>query len=116
MAVQGDLFWLQLENSEEQDPRIPHPYVVIQIDSGDILTICALTTNLKRVSMPGNVLLDVGEGNLPKQSVVEVSKVLVVEKAQLGGYIGALSPQRIEQIFAGIRFVGRSYLPADTAE
>jgi mRNA interferase MazF len=50
------------------------------------------------------VLLDVGEGNLPRQSVLVVSQVSSVEKAQLGEYIGTLSDERVEQVLAGMRF------------
>jgi mRNA interferase MazF len=71
--------------------------------------VCALTSNLKRANEPGNVLLDVGEGNLPKQSVVVVSQVSAVEKTQIGEYIGALSDQRVEQILAGMRFQQASF-------
>lgn len=67
--------------------------------------LCALTTNLKRASIPGNILLEAGEGNLPKQSIVVVSQVSTVEKAQLGGYVGTLSKERIGQILAGMRFI-----------
>ena len=66
--------------------------------------VCALTSNLKRASEPGNVLLDAGEGSLPRQSVAVVSQVCSVEKARLGGFIGALSEARVEQILAGLRF------------
>jgi hypothetical protein len=34
--------------------------------------VCALSSNLKRASEPGNVLLELGEGDLEKQSVVVV--------------------------------------------
>ena len=106
---QGDLYWLKLEASE-----FPHPYVVVQQDvlndsRLDTVVVCALTSNLKRASLAGNLLLNTGEGSLPQQSVVEVSKVSTVAKTQLGEYIGSLSEQRIEQIFAGMRFLQRSY-------
>ena len=45
---------------------------------------------MKQANAPGNVLLDVGEANLPKQSVVVVSKVSAVDKTQLGEQIGSL--------------------------
>ena len=106
---QGDVYWVQLDESD-----IPHPHVVVQEDVFNhsrihSVVVCALTTNMKRVSMPGNVLLDVGEANLPKQSVVEVSKVSAVEKAQLGEYVGSLSQQRVQQILAGMRFLQSSF-------
>jgi mRNA interferase MazF len=53
--------------------------------------------------------LEAGEGNLPRQSVVEVAKISAVDKAQLGTYIGALSPQRLAQIMDGLRFLQTAY-------
>jgi mRNA interferase MazF len=112
---QGDIYWVQLENPNALKPGIPHPYVVIQdnvFNHSRISTVvaCALTSNIKRVSnTPGNILLEVGEANLPKQSVVEVSKVSTVNKAALGEYIGSLTEQRISQILAGMRFLQMSF-------
>jgi mRNA interferase MazF len=68
------------------------------------VVVCALTSNLHRASEPGNVLLEVGEGYLPKQSVVVVSQVSSVDKARLGERIGWLSDTRVEQVLAGMRF------------
>lgn len=114
---QGEIYWLQLEGAGAQEARIPHPHVIIQDDphDPDKVIACGLTTHLGRISVPGNVLLERGEGNLPKQSVIEVSKVAVVKKAQLGGYIGSLSAGRVKQIFAGMRFLERSFLGDDDA-
>jgi mRNA interferase MazF len=96
---QGDVYWIQ--QTTESD--IPHPYVIMQ-ENNPTLIACALTSNLKRVAIPGNVLLAAGEANLPRQSVVEVAKVVTVMPAQLGEYIGSLSEQRLQQLFAGMRF------------
>ena len=107
----GDIFWVTLDTGDGLEAAIPHPYVVMQDDVFNhsrihTVVVCALTSNLRRASeTPGNVLLEQGEGNLPRQSVVEISKVSSVEKAQLGEYIGALSQARVEQILAGMRFL-----------
>ena len=71
--------------------------------------VCALTSNLKRAGEPGNVLLDPGEGNLTRQSVVVVSQVSCVYKARLGERAGALSEARIDQVLAGMRFQQASF-------
>jgi mRNA interferase MazF len=107
---QGDIYWVS--HSDISD--MPHPYIIVQEDDlnhsrTQTVVVGALTSNIQRVSMPGNVLLEAGEANLPKPSVVEVSKVLTLDKAQLGDYIGTLSEQRIGQILAGMRFVARSF-------
>jgi mRNA interferase MazF len=96
-------------------PRItPHPHVVIQDDILNhsrisTVVVVGMTTNVRRANGAGNILLEDGEANLPKQSIIEVSKVSTVTKAQLGEYIGKVSAQRIQQIFAGMQFLQRSY-------
>ena len=70
---------------------------------------CALTSNLRRASWPGNILLEAGEAGLPRRSVVVVSQVSSVEKARLGEKIGSLSEARVEQILDGLRFQQRSF-------
>ncbi len=111
---QGDIYWLQLDDPSGTEAGIPHPHIVIQDDvfnhsRVNTVIVCAVTSNMKRLNMPGNVLLDVGEANLPKQSVVEVSKVSTVAKTQLGEYIGSLNEERIAQILDGMRFLQKSF-------
>jgi len=111
---QGAIYWVPLDVLSGSELGIRHPYVVIQenvLNHSRINTVvvCALTSNIKRVSIPGNVLLDAGEANLPRQSVVEVSKVSTVHKTQLGPYIGSLTEERTNQILAGMRFLQRSF-------
>ena len=103
----GDVYWLHHDALDDQ-PRIAHPQGVVEID-GKMAKVCALTTNMRKVSMPGNVLLDAGEGGLLKRSIVEVSKTAVVPVARLGEYVGMMSAERVEQVRAGIRFVEGSF-------
>ena len=103
------MFWIGPADSRGSVPSYSHPHVVVQDDvfnHSRITTtvVCALTSNLHRASEPGNVLLDVGEGNLPRQSVVVVSQISSVEKISLGERIGSLSDARVDQILAGLRF------------
>lgn len=109
---QGDIYWVEPGHLHEPDTDIPHPYVIVQEDllnHSRIHTVvaCMLTTNLNRLTSPGNVLLQAGEANLPRSSVVEVAKISTIEKQYLGIYIGNLGIERMKQIFAGLRFVQR---------
>ena len=110
----GDVFWVALDPTEGEDRAIPHPHVVVQDDVFnrsriDTVVVCALTSNLKRAKEPGNVLLEPGEADLSRQSVVIVSQISSIPKSQLGERIGALSESRVEQILTGLRFLQASY-------
>ena len=104
---QGDIYWIELDEPKGSEPGYSHPHVVVQnnvFNASKINTVivCALSSVLKRAEVPGNVLLEKGEGNLSKQSVVLVSQIFTVDKTQLGEYIGTLSERRIKQIIKGI--------------
>ena len=101
----GDLFWISPNEPNGIASDHIHPPVVVQVNAQNTVMVCALTSNLKRAKEPGNVLLDEGEANLAKQSVVVVSQSSTVDTSQLGEYIGTLSEQRIKQVLAGMRFL-----------
>jgi mRNA interferase MazF len=110
----GDLYWIAPDDSRGPAPEYSHPHVVVQDDVFNhsritTVVVCALTSNLQRMREPGNVLLEVGEGSLPKQSVVVVSQISSVEKSRLGERIGSLSQERVDQIVAGLRFQQASF-------
>lgn len=107
---QGDIYWIPIDDPDGAQSDFIHPHVVVQDDVRnrsriETVVVCALTTNMKRAKAPGNVLLEAGEANLPKQSIVVVSQVSTVNKTQLGKYIGSLSEERIHQILAGMKFL-----------
>ena len=111
---QGNIYWIAPDASRGSVPGYPHPHVVIQDDLFNqsrvhSVIVCALSSQLKRANEPGNLLLQPGEGNLEKQSVIVVSQLSAVSKSDLGDYIGALSPQRVTQILDGIRFQQRAF-------
>jgi mRNA interferase MazF len=110
----GDLFWVGPGDAPELAPSYAHPHVVVQDDVFNhsrvtTVIVCALTSNLRRATEPGNVLLEAGEGGLPRQSVVIVSQIASVDKARLGARIGSLSAERVDQILAGLRFQQASF-------
>lgn len=110
---QGDLFWIRPDDAADLG-YYRHPYVVIQddiINHSRITTVvvCALTSNRRQANAPGNVLLDDGEADLPRRSVVDVAKVSSVPITWLGEYIGTLDQRRVQQIFAGMRFLQLSF-------
>lgn len=112
----GEIYWAvaprpDLEGEAEAPAAaVAHPHVIVQDDvlnDSRLPTVVAvaLTSNRRRASEPGNVLLEAGEAGLEKASVVVVSQVSSIAKAALGACIGQLSPARLEQIFDGMRFV-----------
>ena len=110
----GDVFWVGPEVLSPPGSAHVHPQVVVQSNVFNesripTVVVCGLTTNLRRASAPGNVLLDEAEANLPRRSVVVVSQVSTVLKSDLGVYLGSVSAGRVEQILDGLALLHRSF-------
>ena len=104
---QGDVYWIDLGESSGSGPGYRHPHVVIQNNVFNrsrlnTVVVCVLTSNLKRAKSPGNVMLETGEANLPKPSVVNVSQIFTVDKGDLVERMGTLSRKRVRQILDGV--------------
>jgi mRNA interferase MazF len=107
---QGDIFWIDEDEPAGSEPGYRRPFVVVQnnlFNQSRIQTVvvCALTTNMQRAKSPGNVLLETGEGGLPKPSVVNITQMMTVDKSELQDYCGSLSSRRIEQMIDGINLL-----------
>ena len=104
---QGDVFWVDLGAPRGSGPGFLRPYVVLQNDAVNqsqlaTVVVCGLTSNLRRAQVPGCVLLDEGEANLPQRSVVNVSQLFTIDKDELVERIGTLSAERVRQILDGL--------------
>lgn len=107
---QGEIYWIDLGETDRSEPGYRHPHIVIQNDLFNAsrintVVVCSLTSNLRRALSPGNVTLHKGEANLPKKSVVNVTQIYTVNKSDLTEKIGKVSKVRIDEILSGIRLL-----------
>ena len=107
---QGDVFWIDFSPASRSAPAERHPCVVVQSDvfnRSRIATtvVCLITSNLSRAKVPGNVVSQKGAGGLPKESVVNVSQVLTVEKKELAERIGKLPANTVDAIRNGLQLM-----------
>ena len=107
---QGDIFRIDFGEPQGSAPGYRHPCVVIQnnvFNESNIasVVVCALTSNLKRLKAPGNVLIRKGEGNLTKDSVINISQIATVDKTDLVEKIGSLSTSKVAAIIDGIKLL-----------
>jgi len=107
---QGDVYWVRLREPSGSEPGYRHPHVVIQNNLFNhsrigTVVVASLTSNLRRAKAPGNVLLEKGEANLPRKSVVNISQMFTVNKNDLKEKIGTLSPERMYEILMGMRLL-----------
>lgn len=107
MISQGEVYWVDLGEPSRSGPGFRHPHVVVQNDLFNAsairtVVVCALTSSLKRAKAPGNVLVEKGEANLARDSVVNVSQLVTVDKDELVEKVGTLSPERLREVLDGL--------------
>jgi len=107
---QGEVYWIDFGAAAGSVPAERHPCVVVQSDllnrSRIMATVvCPITSNLARGEAPGNVLLEQGEGNLQRPSVVNVSQVVSVDKSELSERVGHLPVVKVDAIRRGLHLL-----------
>ena len=108
MIRRGELWWAALREPSGSERGHRRPVAIIQsvdFTASQINTVvgAAVTSNTRLAFAPGNVFLRRREAGLPTDSVINVSQLLTLNKAILTKRIGRLSPQRLQELDAGLR-------------
>jgi mRNA interferase MazF len=106
----GDIWWANLPEPTGSASGYRRPVLIIQADAftrSRIATviIAAITSNLRLATAPGNVFLSATESGLPKDSVVNVSQIITLDKSMLDEYVDRISATTLTQVEEGIRLV-----------
>jgi mRNA interferase MazF len=107
VIAQGEVWWVDLAEPTGSEPGFRRPVVVVQGDAFNASSlrtvVCvALTSNLRWVDAPGNVLLTARATGLPKPSVANVTQLVTLDREALTERAGRLSASNLELVLAGI--------------
>jgi mRNA interferase MazF len=106
----GSICWADLGEPRRSTPAKRRPVLVIQADPFNAsrlnTTLAAvITSNTSLAAMPGNVFLPATSSGLPKDSVVNVTALVTVDKTDLDDEAGQLSPALMTEVDRGLRRV-----------
>ncbi len=106
----GEIWWAELPEPVASEPGYRRPVLIIQSDDFNrsrIQTVVAvvLTTNLRLAAAPGNVLVTADDTSLPKDSVVNVSQIITVDKTFLTERVRQLEDRVMLLVEDGVRTV-----------
>lgn len=110
MTTRGSICWADLGEARGSKPAKRRPVLVIQSDpfnSSRLNTTIAavITSNTALAAMPGNVFLPSPVTGLPKDSVVNVTALVTLDKTDLDGPAGQLSASLMDDVDRGLRRV-----------
>ncbi len=106
----GEIWWASLPEPTGSSPGFRRPVLVAQSDFFNVsqiqtVIVAAISSNLNLVAAPGNVFLSASSTGLPKDSVVNVSQVITVNKRLLTEKISQLSSAQMNEVESGLRLV-----------
>jgi mRNA interferase MazF len=106
----GEVWWATLAESTSSEPGYRRPVVIVQSDEFNrsrIRTVIAavVTSNITLAAAPGNVLLPKRSSGLSRESVVNVSQMVTLDKAFLTERVGRLPPAKLRELDEGLRLV-----------
>ena len=110
VVERGSTGWADLAESRGSEPGFARPVLIVQADAFNrsrIQTVLAvvLTSNLRLVAAPGNVLIPAKASGLPKDSVANVSQVITLDRDYLRDGVGKLESKVLKQVDEGLRLV-----------
>lgn len=113
MIERGALYWVDLGDAVDGDhrPAKRRPVLVVQADPYNrsriaTVLVAMVTSNLTAAGMPGNVLLPAAESGLPRDSVVNVTQILTLNRYELDlPAAGAVPLALMNEIDEGLRQV-----------
>lgn len=111
MVVQRrELWWAGLDDPRGSEPGFRRPVLVVQADAFNrsrirTVLVVILTSNLRLLDAPGNVLLPKRDSALAKDSVANVSQLVTLDRDYLSERIARIPSSLMAQVDAGLRLV-----------
>ncbi len=106
----GEIWWAKLPEPQGSGPGYKRPLLIVQsneFNKSKINTVIAavITTNLRLATAPGNIMLSKKKSKLPKESVVNVSQIITLDKFLLTEKVNTLPESIMLQINEGMKLV-----------
>ena len=106
----GQVWTADLGEPEGSEPGYNRPVLIVQSDAFNrsrLHTVIAviLSTNLRLLDAPGNVLIPAKASGLRKDSVANVSQVITVDREFLIDFTGRVRGQFLKDVENGLRLV-----------
>ncbi|MFL6386437.1 MAG: type II toxin-antitoxin system PemK/MazF family toxin [Terriglobales bacterium] len=108
--TRGEIWWADLPKPRGSEPGFRRPVLIIQADSFNrsrirTVIVAVITSNLRLVDAPGNVLLPALVTGLPRDSVVNVSQLLTLDRSFLTELVDKLSGRLLGDVETGLRLI-----------
>lgn len=106
----GEIWWASLPSPQGSAPGYRRPVLIVQAEEFNrsqisTVIVAILTSNTALSQAPGNILLNTRRSGLPKDSVVNVSQLITVDRQFLTEKVKMLDSRTMSEVDDGLRLV-----------
>ena len=110
MITRGSICWADLGEARGSRPARRLPVLVIQSNPFNTsrlntVIVAVITSNTALAAMPGNAFLPAAVSGLPRDSVVNVTALVTLDKTDLDEPVGHLQASLMNNVDRGLRRV-----------
>ena len=104
----GEIWWADLPEPRRSEPGYRRPVLVIQAEAFNrsriqTVIVAVVTSNVDLAAAPGNILLPARAAGLTRESVVNVSQIMTLDRTFLSEHAGTLPPRLQKSVDEGLR-------------
>ncbi len=108
--IRGEIWWVDLGIPHGSEPGFQRPVLIVQNDGFtrsylSTVIVVPITSNLALVEAPGNVFLSKKQSGLPRDSVINISQLTVLDKSRFEEKVKKLKPELLRSVETGLRIV-----------
>ena len=108
MVEKGQIYWADLGEPRGSAPGFHRPVVIVQSNAANrsriqTVIVVVITSNLALRHALGNVFLPTLESGLEKDSVVNVSQLLTIDKDDLLELVSKIPFEKVLEVDAGLK-------------
>lgn len=106
----GEIWWASLSAPRGSEPGNQRPVVVVQSDAFNAsriqtVIVAVITSNIQLAEAPGNLALTPSQSGLPRESVINVSQLLTLDRRYLSERVSTLPSEQLSKMDQGLRLV-----------
>jgi len=104
----GEIWWASLEEPRGSEPGFRRPVVIVssnEFNKSKIhsVIVAAITSNTRLAEAPGNFTLTKKSSGLTRESVVNISQILTLDKSFLNKKSGTLNTKQAQLLNYGLQ-------------
>jgi mRNA interferase MazF len=110
VVKKGEIWWASLPEQRGSEPGFRRPVIIVSANTFNVsrintVLVAVITSNLRLAEAPGNIRLTKRSSKLGKESVINISQIITIDKSFLTERNSRISDQLLVELNEGLKLV-----------